>query len=379
MTIQFTQQQQKDQQAPRGGTGSQVLPVADLDDDFDADPNDGEQYLFLVRREAQRTPNFTKAKVNPYQIMEEQEQDEDEEVEQEDENEEEEDPRKPTLLWRKSFLDNFRLLRTRMSKPHSPATTKIDQDLLPATPAPNDEGQWFVFVNGKQSTTTGNKGSSSTSTSIPAAAALALLDSPPSSSSLSSLPPAPPPPPPHPPHPPTPVLILSLDQQTLILILEHITSWLETRVEVFEDRRERERWARVKSTSMVPRGVKVRGSKRGGGRPSSSSVGGVDKNKAKEKEEEERSLNPEPPLPTRAELAWTLSILSRLPSLLSSNDISVLRTLCRGMDGLVREWERWFQLEPVERGEEEEGKEKVGMCWMVKAVVVEVWGQGDLW
>lgn len=36
-------------EAPRGGNGSQVLPVAQLDDDFDGQPEDGLEYLFLVR------------------------------------------------------------------------------------------------------------------------------------------------------------------------------------------------------------------------------------------------------------------------------------------------------------------------------------------
>jgi hypothetical protein len=37
-------------QAPRGGYGSQVLPVAvQLPEDFDGEPGDGDEYLFLVR------------------------------------------------------------------------------------------------------------------------------------------------------------------------------------------------------------------------------------------------------------------------------------------------------------------------------------------
>lgn len=36
-------------EVPRGGNGSQVLPVADLDDDFDGRPEDGMEYLFMVR------------------------------------------------------------------------------------------------------------------------------------------------------------------------------------------------------------------------------------------------------------------------------------------------------------------------------------------
>lgn len=52
MTISFaavpTMERERDE-APRGGLGSQVLPVAELDDDFDASPEDGLEYLFLVR------------------------------------------------------------------------------------------------------------------------------------------------------------------------------------------------------------------------------------------------------------------------------------------------------------------------------------------
>lgn len=36
--------------APTGGTGSQVLPVADLDEDYDGTPEDGMEYLFMVRQ-----------------------------------------------------------------------------------------------------------------------------------------------------------------------------------------------------------------------------------------------------------------------------------------------------------------------------------------
>lgn len=51
MTFHFTPapQSRDDSQAPRGGLGSQVLPVAELGDDFAGDPEDGSQYLFLVR------------------------------------------------------------------------------------------------------------------------------------------------------------------------------------------------------------------------------------------------------------------------------------------------------------------------------------------
>ncbi len=34
---------------PVGGRHSQVLPVADLDEDYDGTPEDGLEYLFMVR------------------------------------------------------------------------------------------------------------------------------------------------------------------------------------------------------------------------------------------------------------------------------------------------------------------------------------------
>lgn len=49
MTIDFAPQATPPPDAPRGGLGSQVLPVADLGDDFEGQPEDGLEYLFLVR------------------------------------------------------------------------------------------------------------------------------------------------------------------------------------------------------------------------------------------------------------------------------------------------------------------------------------------
>ncbi|QRW16357.1 SIP1 domain-containing protein [Rhizoctonia solani] len=45
--------------------GNQVLPIANLPDDFAGEPEDGMQYLFLVRRDARSLPNTTRV-TNPY-------------------------------------------------------------------------------------------------------------------------------------------------------------------------------------------------------------------------------------------------------------------------------------------------------------------------
>ncbi|EAU84635.2 hypothetical protein CC1G_00154 [Coprinopsis cinerea okayama7 len=46
--------------------GKQILPVASLPDDFDGEPQDGMEYLFTVRRDAQRLPEITRVP-NPYE------------------------------------------------------------------------------------------------------------------------------------------------------------------------------------------------------------------------------------------------------------------------------------------------------------------------
>ncbi|KAI0787041.1 hypothetical protein BC629DRAFT_488904 [Irpex lacteus] len=40
--------------------GKQVLPVANLPADFNGEPEDGLQYLFMVRRDARLLPHTTK-------------------------------------------------------------------------------------------------------------------------------------------------------------------------------------------------------------------------------------------------------------------------------------------------------------------------------
>ncbi|KAG8218658.1 hypothetical protein J3R82DRAFT_4323 [Butyriboletus roseoflavus] len=49
--------------------GKQILPVANLPHDFDQDPQDGMQYLFLVRRDARRLPHISRVR-NPYEVSE---------------------------------------------------------------------------------------------------------------------------------------------------------------------------------------------------------------------------------------------------------------------------------------------------------------------
>ncbi|KAG5651382.1 hypothetical protein H0H81_008881 [Sphagnurus paluster] len=47
--------------------GKQILPVANLPEDFNGEPMDGMQYLFTVRRDARHLPHITRAP-NPYEM-----------------------------------------------------------------------------------------------------------------------------------------------------------------------------------------------------------------------------------------------------------------------------------------------------------------------
>ncbi|KAH7931194.1 hypothetical protein BV22DRAFT_1042555 [Leucogyrophana mollusca] len=48
--------------------GKQILPVANLPEDFDQEPLDGMQYLFMVRRDARTLPHVTRV-ANPYEVL----------------------------------------------------------------------------------------------------------------------------------------------------------------------------------------------------------------------------------------------------------------------------------------------------------------------
>lgn len=124
ISIDFAPQPVHDEEAPRGGLGSQVLPVAHLDDDFKGEAIDGMQYLALVRsvpppahnwgrgadergcgrREFEALPRVSRV-VNPYQRL----------VEVESvvgEEEGEGDTRnRPNEAWKEAFMKQFAGLR----------------------------------------------------------------------------------------------------------------------------------------------------------------------------------------------------------------------------------------------------------------------------
>ncbi|PLW15073.1 hypothetical protein PCANC_13065 [Puccinia coronata f. sp. avenae] len=166
-------------QAPRGGLGSQALPVSEsLRDDWDGVPTDGAEYLFTVRREARARPRVV-AKENPFKLS------------------------RPSLppptrlpskklsnpddRWRKKFIDRFTNMRQSIQIQDP---SHWDLDLQFRTPPPdNDESNWKIFIAGKKSN---------------------LVD--------------------FPPRVPVPLFLKALDQTTVIAVLSHYQTWIQERI-----------------------------------------------------------------------------------------------------------------------------------------------------
>ncbi|KAK4704160.1 gem associated protein 2, partial [Phenoliferia sp. Uapishka_3] len=375
MVIEFdTPAPRRDEEAPRGGTGSQVLPVAELADDFDGNPDDGMEYLFLVRREASTHPAVHRA-INPYAIEEDNEP----------------GPRRPTPeapddrpseAWRAAFVKHFEGLRARMAS--VPPESTFPPPHYGEIPSARDESGWRVFINGrrlKRETAAKAVEEAPKELTLAEAKRLALA-----SLEMDEEPAPPPPPAPiptpapfsepdsfdpdHPPHFPSPALLLAINQPTMVHIISHINDWLVERSEAHETTLNF-----VPSTIFAPRRAAVRKTP---GAPITVTKASLVTN-----------LPPTPPLAKRAplpslnETQWILSILSSLDSLLAGDDISILRTICKTLIALVTVSEAAKSAEDRDgvklSREDEDEAEQIAMCWMVVAAVASTWGQGDLW
>ncbi|SCV72160.1 BQ2448_4854 [Microbotryum intermedium] len=393
-----------DGSAPRGGNGSQVLPVADLPDDFDGVPEDGMQYLFTVRREAQKRPSINRVP-NPYQVIEQ------------GPSLTPSTPRarqlaRPTEAWSSAFVTQFLQLRRRIAA--APALSSFPPTTHNALPQPQDQGAWHLFIHGRktaQTTEAANKSSSSASatlsTRIPTAPPPAATQSPttpinvqmtpaeleaadllqaakshllasleldaPSVSEfpeseatdeVSS----------HPPHYPTPSLLLSIPAYYIPRLLFHFQCWLVTKQEDYE-----------MMINYVPSTIFAPSSLRRKPQTSSSSTTTPTLPLAAVP----AKAPPRPPLMTAHELHWLLSLLTRLDTLLDGEDISSLRSLVRTIKHsneasekarMQREGDRKRPRGMEEKREDEDEAERRGLGWMIVAIVCgEVWGQKDLW
>lgn len=170
----------------------------------------------------------------------------------------------------------------------------------------------------------------------------------------------------HPPHHLTTRLLLEIDPPSLIHILSHFTTWISEISDAYE-----EQIAWVPSTIFAPTSVRRKP--------------GAPKAVVKPKVVPVARPKPRRPLPTSEETDWILSLLTALEILLSGDDVATLRDLGKLLSSLAEASGREAdKREVAKRSQEEcildevdaEGRAK---CWMIVAVIADVWGQKDLW
>ncbi|KAF8605344.1 hypothetical protein BDV93DRAFT_521670 [Ceratobasidium sp. AG-I] len=120
--------------------GNRVLPVADLPSDFSGEPEDGAQYLFLVRRDALSLPHTTRV-FNPYETPI---------APSVPSTHKPRHPCLPSEEWRLSFEETFKVFRqTWRAGKASQLPLKADSQ-TPKVPRPKDRGGWLEFINGTE-------------------------------------------------------------------------------------------------------------------------------------------------------------------------------------------------------------------------------------
>ncbi|KAG6821549.1 hypothetical protein H0H93_000058 [Arthromyces matolae] len=122
--------------------GRQILPVANLPDNFNGEPEDGMQYLFTVRRDARNLPHVTRA-ANPY-----------------------EEPQPPLNLkadsrtlpehislpseeWRSLFETRFKNFRKNACQPTIGVTMMPVEELRRLLPDKKERELWWYFLAGR--------------------------------------------------------------------------------------------------------------------------------------------------------------------------------------------------------------------------------------
>ncbi|TFK71806.1 hypothetical protein BDN72DRAFT_895363 [Pluteus cervinus] len=349
--------------------GKQILPVANLPDDFADEPADGLQYLFTVRREGRTLPHITRVS-NPYEQPE---------IPVASPRRTVAHPSIPTQEWRTIYENRFRGFRKNLSQPtihvELPSSSdsrkvmpdKIERDCWWAFLAGQPESEWKLKKKGKQKHGSRRKkgmrafddpdaesvdGGETTNQEVwyindegevalkystpPASPGPPKDDEVGEASAVAPTPPTPPIPPilievdKHQPREPTMSLLKHIDERTALHLLMYFTHWMNF-----------------------------------------------------------HSQQPETPTHwmTESHARWMFALLTRIDDHISADDMSLLRNLARACIGTLKTRMQArisnSSSDDVELGEIEEASSPKLMserdCWMIIATVVGIWAQRDLW
>ncbi|CAK5275480.1 unnamed protein product [Mycena citricolor] len=119
--------------------GRQILPVVDLPENFEGEPEDGMQYLFTVRRNARSLPHITRAP-NPYEIPERPRPSSDVLPAV--------NPELPSTEWREVFETRFRNFRKNIHQPTLDVQLPRRRDVK-SMPELKDRDAWWAFLSGR--------------------------------------------------------------------------------------------------------------------------------------------------------------------------------------------------------------------------------------
>ncbi|KAK9895671.1 hypothetical protein P389DRAFT_195803 [Cystobasidium minutum MCA 4210] len=389
------------QQAPRGGYGSQVLPFANhLPDDHTGEPLDGHEYLFLVRREAAAHPNVKTAEAFIRRVEEEIVVVESSTAEASTSGAAAGPAHRPSVEWRTSFLSRFSNMRQVMTTSSSkPSPSDVPSHYLPI-PAAQDESSWRTYINGRkgkgratkeaeesaQAADTADSSMNGHGTvSVEAAEPLGdgipgedssspLVDGTSETTAIQAEPTATAKSVRTDPRPPIPTLMRALDHYTVISLLEHYEIWLSDRLEDFLN-------LHTPSTVFLPPSM-MRKKKKAPAPSSTASMSEPAVLPVGPAVPAEPVIPTTPLILTPLDSQWLFSLLTVLDPLLSSGEISVLRSLARTCHNIAdftwNEQQRWVA-KGAESSSLKQYTESIGGCWMIIAAIWEIWGQRDLW
>ncbi|KAG8988529.1 hypothetical protein FRB90_002691 [Tulasnella sp. 427] len=125
--------------------GNQVLPVADLPQDFTGVPKDGMEYLFMVRRDAAALPTFTKVSIgHPFATPTWDVQQKSSSPPPIHASPDPPNSAIPSQRWRQTFEKRFMALRQTIAA----AEDSSDSKPIVEIPHAKDRDGWWKFING---------------------------------------------------------------------------------------------------------------------------------------------------------------------------------------------------------------------------------------